>query len=647
MSDVISNDKRMEQLEKCLQENSSLQRQNEQLKAALQQVPIGVMISSGSDNSVLMMNQEMERMIGISRELIIGRHFAREFHGRGGKISYTGENGILSDSFARHSLSSNHLIVKDCELLIHRPDGEEIVVSMSSSPILGANQEIMAIISILSDVTERKKQENFYKNAKERLEVEVQRKTRDLKDMNSQLETIFNNSSESLWVCDGQGVVISVNKASEKLHGLPEEDAIGRYVGDLVDEGFIDQSVTGKVLKTGEQTTIIQKVNRTGKQLLVTGTPVFDDDGKITMVIINERDLTRLNELQRELQQAKEETDRFKVELSELHLQDLAKEEIIAYSRQMQDILLVCRKLANMAISNILILGESGTGKSMLAKYLHTSSSKRKGPFVKINCAALPESLLEAELFGYEKGAFTGARDQGKIGLFELANDGTIFLDEIGELPISLQAKLLHCLEEKEIMHLGGLEPISINCTVIAATNVDLAGRVRERKFRKDLFFRLNTFPITIPPLRERSEDILELSLYFLNKYNEKYNANRQLTSEELDKIQAYPFPGNVRELKNILKKMIVLADNSLLSAVSEGEAVYAATDKRVKTPGPVVEQSLKKSLAEYEKSILEHALNTYTTTRTLAKHLEISQSQVVRKLSEHDLSHRLKRNRG
>jgi PAS domain S-box-containing protein len=461
--------------------------------------------------------------------------------------------------------------------------------------------------------------------------------------MNRKLAAIFNASSESLWVCDGTGVVESVNRATEELLGIKTTDVVGKKIDDLVKEGLMDQSVTGRVLETGKQVTIIQNTLKTKKQLLVTGSPVFDDDGKISMVIVNERDLTRLNQLQEELQLVRKETSRFKEELKELHNKEVASQELIAHSREMRDILMICRKLANMSISNILILGESGTGKSLLAKYIHSCNTHLKGPFVKINCAALPDSLLEAELFGYEKGAFTGASDQGKIGLFEMAQNGTLFLDEIGELPIALQAKLLHCLEEKEIMHLGGLKPIKINCTVIAATNVDLVSRVQKGTFRKDLYFRLSSFPITIPPLRKRPEDILELSLFYLDKYNKKYDSTRRLTTEELQEIQKYSFPGNVRELKNILKKMIVLSDTNIISSMGDMPRRHSQASDDLESLVPFEGNSLKQTLAAFEKSILLSALANHSTTRALANYLDISQSQVVRKLANYNLSHLLK----
>lgn len=635
---------KMGQLESIKEE---LTQQNNQFKAALYQVPVGVMISSVVENKILIINPELEKIVGLSQKELVGHQFSKRFTAKGGKIYYTGDSATKQDSFSQHFLSSKHLIAKDFELLLSRPDGKEIYTSMSSSPVLDAAGNTIAVISILCDVTARKKEEDFYRNAKVQLEKEVELQTKNLKETNDQLQTIFNASSESIWVCNGEGKVIRVNCATEKLFGIGASEVEGKNISELVERGFMDRSVTGMVLQSGEQTSIIQNALKTKKQLLVTGSPVFDEKGNITMVIVNERDLTQLNILQKELQQVKEVTSRFKEELVELQLQELAAKDIISQSPQMQEILTVGIKLASMDISNILILGESGTGKGLLAKFIHNSSKKANGPFVKINCAALPESLLEAELFGYEKGAFTGARDKGKMGLFEMAENGTLFLDEIGELPLSLQAKLLHCLEENEIMHLGGLTPIKVNCKVIAATNVDLEERVEKKTFRKDLFFRLNTFPITIPPLRERPEDILELSLYFLEKYNDRYESERRISSSELKKIQSHPFPGNVRELKNIIKKAVVLSYTSIEDSLGGTSIIDASGRKSMKVDPDINGKSFKEALAEYERSVLAEALKKHPTTRSLASHLSMSQSQVVRKLAEHNLTGHLKRKKG
>jgi PAS domain S-box-containing protein len=317
--------------------------------------------------------------------------------------------------------------------------------------------------------------------------------------LNHQLETIFKASSDGIWVCDGHGNVIDINGASEKLNGIAARRIIGQNISDLVNSGLFDRSVTLEVLATQRQVSMVQQVKRTQKLLLVTGTPVFDDDGRVFLIVVNERDMTQLNALKEQLEQSRSVTEKIRDELAELTLRELKSQEIIAENEDMRQILHYALKLAHLQASDILILGESGTGKGLLAKFIHQNSKRKKKPFIQINCAALPENLLEAELFGYEKGAFSGARQEGKAGLFELAQAGTLFLDEIGELPHHLQAKLLKYLDDHQILRLGGLCGKKIDCLIIAATNRDLKTRVRQKRFRQDLFYRLNTFTIQIP----------------------------------------------------------------------------------------------------------------------------------------------------
>jgi TyrR family helix-turn-helix protein len=261
---------------------------------------------------------------------------------------------------------------------------------------------------------------------------------------------------------------------------------------------------------------------------------------------------------------------------------------------------------------------------------------------VQINCAALPENLLEAELFGYERGAFTGAREQGKIGLFELAHGGTLFLDEIGDLPFSVQAKLLKYLDDQEIMRLGGLKPRKIDCTVIAATNRDLEDLTRRRQFRQDLFYRLNTFTIRIPPLRERPEDIFEFVNHSLRNYNRAYRLKRRLSPEALKMLQSYPFPGNVRELKNILKTAVLMSEKEVLDESILGSLGLRLESSTGMASTPDESVSLTEGVSTLERQILEKALAQFKTTREVARQLGISQPTVVRKLKKYSLSQRM-----
>lgn len=316
------------------------------------------------------------------------------------------------------------------------------------------------------------------------------------------------------------------------------------------------------------------------------------------------------------------------------------EDNIIAESPEMQRVLKTALKFAHLGVSNILITGASGTGKGVLARYIHQNSHSESKPFIQINCAALPDKLLEAELFGYEPGAFTGANPQGKPGLFEMARDGTLFLDEIGELPYGGQAKFLKCLEDYQIMRLGGLRPIKINCAILAATNKDLKALSMEKQFRKDLYYRLNAFKIFIPPLKDRPDDIFKLTHHFLDTYNERYHAGKRLSLKEMEMLQKHPFPGNIRELKNFIKKAVVMCPGDSLQEIIQEELSDSrekAMDSHVKLDD-WMSVSLKEKLDEVEKKIFEMARQQLGSTRRIADQLGISQSGAARKLQKYQI---------
>ena len=465
------------------------------------------------------------------------------------------------------------------------------------------------------------------------------KKNNPLSFLNKELDAVFKSSSDGLWVCDWKGEVLNINKASERLNGIRAEDIKGKNIQHIIETGLVDKSVTLEVLETLRQVSMLQYVKKTKKQLLLTGTPVFDHKGELTLIVINERDMTELNAVRAEFEKSRMVTQKYKDELSELNLLELKKQNIISESAQMREVLRVALKLARLGVSNILVLGDSGTGKGLLAKFIHKNRGLSKAPFISINCAALPESLLEAELFGYEKGAFTGASDQGKAGLFELAQGGSLFLDEIGDLPFSVQAKLLKYLDDQEVMRLGSTHAKKIDCTILAATNRDLERMVKKKLFRQDLFYRLDTFTIRIPPLRERPEDIFELVKHFLNKYNREYELKRRISPGGLEALLAYQFPGNVRELKNILKRAVVMNEADLLD-----ETITRSLFGCVKRCAPSIVkekpgQCFSDKILSFEKTLLEEAVARFRTTREMAAFLSISQPTVVRKMKKHGLS--------
>ncbi len=294
-----------------------------------------------------------------------------------------------------------------------------------------------------------------------------------------------------------------------------------------------------------------------------------------------------------------------------------------------------CLKVASHD-TTILITGESGVGKEVVARLIHRAGNRMSGELLCVNCGCIPENLLEAELFGYEDGAFTGAKKGGKAGLFQVAHGGTIFLDEIGELPINLQVKLLRVIQEKQIYCIGGNVPISIDVRIIAATNKDLKQQVRKGLFREDLYYRLNVIPIMIPPLRERSEDIASLSAFFINKHNQQFGFQKNFTPEAISLLQQYSWPGNIRQLENFIQRALIFSDSDLIDyqhikAFIDEE--YVGLDSESNENDSL---SLQAILEDAEKKALFAAKEKFRTTREIASHLGISQASVVRKLKKH-----------
>jgi PAS domain S-box-containing protein len=456
------------------------------------------------------------------------------------------------------------------------------------------------------------------------------------------LQTIFDRSADGLMICDAQGKILKLNTAAEILNGVTASQVLGKDVRTLVKEGQIDRSATQEVLETKRQVSVIQTTPQSDHTLLVTGTPVFDEKHDIAFVVVNERDISLIKSMRAELELARQESEKIKDELTELTLLELKENHIVAQSDSMKQTLRLALKLSAINASHILIQGESGTGKGLLAKFIHKHSAGNKKPFIQINCAALPENLLEAELFGYTKGAFTGANEKGKIGLFELASGGTLFLDEIGEMPLGVQAKLLKCLDDHEIMPIGGIVPKKIHCSIMAATNQDLDSQTFNNQFRLDLLHRLNTFMLSIPPLRNRPEDILELVRLTLEKYNRQYNRRARIGYKAFDRLQTYDFPGNVRELINTIKQAIVMCDRRslddyLVSTLSRTRTRNHPSDG---TTAPPIKQAgtLAENLWAMENEVLKQAAMTCRTTREAAGFLGISQPSVVRKFQKHGI---------
>ncbi|MBO8170192.1 MAG: sigma 54-interacting transcriptional regulator [Thermoanaerobacteraceae bacterium] len=465
---------------------------------------------------------------------------------------------------------------------------------------------------------------------------EISTELETMKKIVTEFNAIFENSYDGIYITDGNGNTVNVNPAYERITGLRKKDLIGKNMKDLVQKGIISESITFKIKKTKKPMTITQKIHG-GKEILVTGVPVFDENGEIFRVITNVRDMTELNNAKRQLDQSRKLASKYEQELTNLRTHQIGATEVIYNSKEMEEIIELVLRVAKVD-STVLIQGESGVGKEIVANLIHKYSPRKdKGPFIKINCAAIPRDLLESELFGYEEGAFTGAKKEGKPGIFELANNGTLFLDEIADLPLDLQVKLLRVIQFKEIMRLGGTNSKKVNVRLVAATAKNLEQMVKENKFREDLYYRLNVVPLEVPPLRRRKDDIFPLLVYFLDKYNKKYKQAKTFSADAIEILTSYNWPGNVRELANLVERLVVTTKENTITLKNVPQYIIKSRDD-AKTVHVFKEGSLPEMLDHLEKKILKDALDKYGSTRKTAQALKISQSSVVRKARKHGI---------
>jgi PAS domain S-box-containing protein/TyrR family helix-turn-helix protein len=481
--------------------------------------------------------------------------------------------------------------------------------------------EIIGAVAVLHDISELE---------------QISQELKYVKELNEELDAIIESSFDGLYITDGDGKTLRANKAFEMIMGISLQEFLGRNVEDIQKEGIVSESVSFLALKKRKPVTIIQEA-KTGKITLATGSPVYDKNGNIFRVVCNVRDITELNLLRQRLEQAEGLSQHYESQLRTLKLQFIGSSNMIINSSSMRDILEVVNRLSQVD-STTMITGESGTGKELIAETIHSYSSRKDEPFIRVNCGAIPENLLESELFGYEYGAFSGARQEGKPGFFELAHGGTLFLDEIGELPLNLQVKLLRAIQSKEIMRVGGEAVKKIDVRIIAATNRNLADMVKAKEFREDLYYRLNVVPLNVPPLRDRREDIPPLITHFVQIFNRKYNMNKRVAAEVIDLFMGYNWPGNVRELENLIERMIVVTPDDIISKEDlpfqfDKNALDHSSQVLVRGVIP-----LREAVESTERQLLERAYNNYRTTRQMAGALKVNASTIVRKAAKYGL---------
>ncbi|SMC81804.1 sigma-54 interaction domain-containing protein [Papillibacter cinnamivorans] len=447
--------------------------------------------------------------------------------------------------------------------------------------------------------------------------------------------------SDGVYICDASGWPIYWNEAFTALSGLDSDYLKNKTIYDALRKGIVNNSCVLPVLET-QQPDSACITYPSGKTCLASGFPIFVD-GKLAMAFGIVRDLTELILLQKQLEKQKYLTMTYRNKLLEVESKISNKYSFVTHSKAMKDIYNEVLRVSEVDCP-ILLRGETGVGKDFLAKFIHDiSKSSREGKIISINCGAIPENLIESELFGYEKGAFTGAKKEGKAGLFELANNGTAVLDEIGDMPLHLQIKLLNCIQDKGFFRVGGTQVVNFNARIIATTNTDLEKLIDQGKFRLDLYYRLNVITIEIPPLRERRDDILPIAQKFLDEFNRKYNRTCYYSPESIGFLLNYSWPGNIRELKNVIERVVIMCkqDSIELRAFEKSTkaTIYSLHPYlNIKTTNIEECQALKYQTEMFEASYIKDCLNSQKTLEDAAVYLGIDRSTLVRKKKKYKL---------
>ncbi|KOR79614.1 AAA family ATPase [Bacillus sp. FJAT-21352] len=553
------------------------------------------MVVIDHEGFIIMFNDSAERASDTKREDVIGRHIK----------DFIPSTGLL------RVMQTNQ---KEVNQEITLGNGMELITTRI--PLVNADKEIIGAFAVFRNKMEA---------------VQLAEQITDLKEIQTMLQAIIQSSDEAISVVDDQGRGLLINPAYTRITGLTKTQVIGKPASIDIYEG---ESMHMKVLQTKKPVRgVNMRVGPKHKEVIVNVAPIIVDGSlKGSVGVIH--DVSEIQALTHELNRARQIIRTLQAKYS--------FDDIIGASEEMK-LPIEQAKLSARTPATVLLRGESGTGKELFAHAIHNASDRKFNKFVRVNCAAISESLLESELFGYDEGAFTGASRGGKVGFFEEANQGSIFLDEIGELPANIQAKLLRVLQEKEIVRVGGTKPIPINVRVIAATNINLEQAIAKGSFREDLYFRLNRMPIFIAPLRKRKEDLRELAEHLINKINQEYGRSIEgITAAAIHKMQIYNWPGNVRELENILGRAIIFMKlNETIIDIHHIpdfiEEIPLKQEKLLMKPsGYVSGKPLSEIIDQYEAEIIQQAFHTHKGNKTLtAKALGISVRNLYYKMEK------------
>ncbi|MFH1058952.1 MAG: sigma 54-interacting transcriptional regulator [Pseudomonadota bacterium] len=557
--------------------NHSLTRTQAQLQAILGSVPSGI-IAVDPTGRVTLVNPKAEEIMGIKAAEVVGRQVQE----------------ALPNSALPRVLAQGR-----AEVGLARRLGDKSLM-ISRSPVMDPTGALVGAVAVFQDESEMES---------------VQRQLEELKRLNDEMNSLLESSHDGIIITDVERV-LKVNSSFGRISGLSPDQLEGRRVEELDASRHIClasvQEINRLVRHHRKSMTVLRKM-RLGNEIYVTGSPVLDRHQQVARVVLNIRDVTELRQLEDQIRRLSS------AYLSQRDVCDdpqITSGDMVAESRTMRKLLDLVVRVAKVD-SVVLLQGESGAGKDVLARLIHRLSARHAGPFVGVNCGAIPENLLESEFFGYEKGAFTGATREGKPGLFEQANGGVLFLDEVGELPLNLQVKLLKVLQDQQCRRLGGTRSTTLDLRILAATNRRLRELVSAGSFREDLFYRLYVVPIEVPPLRERREDVMPMALLFLRQFNQKYSVSRTLGSDLLRVLESYAWPGNVRELKNVIERLVVTADGDLLQPRHLPETMRPGHDAGSPSAAPADEVwDLKQAREDLERRMIAQALARTANTR-------------------------------
>lgn len=531
--------------------------------------------------------------------------------------------------------------LREQKSLIVRDEPDALLASLGrGQPILVAGRDgrplgVLDETAFLLERLEAKEGSSLAGVRSAQRERELRERCRALEAKAASLEEIIEHTYDEINVTDENGVCIMVNSSCERLFGLRKEEMVGRRQEDIFRTGTISSYMADQVIQQKRQMTDIQ-YTQVGKRLLATANPIFDGEGNVRRVVISSRELSEFGTLPRETPVSPQKTPDSLERRTESYLQ---AKGMVAQAPATREAVQLVQRVAGTD-SSVLLLGETGTGKSAFAELIHALSSRSQAAMVKVNCAAIPESLVESEFFGYSKGAFTGAQAAGKAGLFQVADQGTLFLDEVAELSLPTQSKLLRAIQDGEFFPVGSSTPVKTDCRIIAATSQDLRAQVEKGVFREDLYYRLCVFPIQVPPLRERAEDIPYLMQRIIARINRSSGKSTRLHQTVMEQLKSYSWPGNIRELENVVERILIISDSELITLKSLSSILPG---QRTETP-PLLSalpgtKPLKDAMEEYERALLHKAMETCRTTYDLARLLQVNQSTVVRKMARYGLT--------